>query len=428
MNSDTPKVYPRNDHCVSRADIDTDALKIMYRLVRHGYKAYLVGGGVRDLLLGKKPKDFDIATDATPRKIKNLFRNCRIIGRRFKLAHVYFRNQKIIEVSTFRDVSTTPSQDALEAPEAIETNAHDNTYGTPATDAHRRDLTINALFYELSTFSIIDYVGGMQDLQSKTIRIIGDPEVRFQEDPVRMLRAVRHAARAGFEIEKQSYKAITKHHELLTTASQVRVYEEFKRDLSGGAALPTLRLLQQTGLLEHLLPELLLNNSALLLKDSYFSTVVERMDSYLRCTKIDEPLTSILGLFAIFLVAYPSSEEQLFEQELDREELIDHLKSCFIKLLVPRKERERIDDLLALWLRLRQMPIERVKKLSLERRKSIRNLEHLLHWLGNDGAEGKLLELVSQAAQAREKGGGVRTRSRPQKGKKRSSTKRGRSS
>jgi len=400
----------------------------MYRLVRHGYKAYLVGGGVRDLLLGKKPKDFDIATDATPRKIKNLFRNCRIIGRRFKLAHVYFRNQKIIEVSTFRDVSTTPSQDTLEVPETIETNAHDNTYGTPATDAHRRDLTINALFYELSTFSIIDYVGGMQDLQSKTIRIIGDPEVRFQEDPVRMLRAVRHAARAGFEIEKQSYKAITQHHELLTTASQVRVYEEFKRDLSGGAALPTLRLLQQTGLLEHLLPELLLNNSALLLKDSYFSTVVERMDSYLRCTKIDDPLTSILGLFAIFLVAYPSSEEQLFEQELDREELIDHLKSCFIKLMVPRKERERIDDLLALWLRLRQMPIERVKKLSLERRKSIRNLEHLLHWLGSDGAEGKLLELVSQAAQVREKGGAVRTRSRPHKGKKRSPSKRGRSS
>ncbi len=428
MNSEKPKVYPRNDHCVSRADIDTDALKIMYRLVRHGYKAYLVGGGVRDLLLGKKPKDFDIATDATPRKIKNLFRNCRIIGRRFKLAHVYFRNQKIIEVSTFRDVSTTPSQDTLEVPETIETNAHDNTYGTPATDAHRRDLTINALFYELSTFSIIDYVGGMQDLQSKTIRIIGDPEVRFQEDPVRMLRAVRHAARAGFEIEKQSYKAITQHHELLTTASQVRVYEEFKRDLSGGAALPTLRLLQQTGLLEHLLPELLLNNSALLLKDSYFSTVVERMDSYLRCTKIDDPLTSILGLFAIFLVAYPSSEEQLFEQELDREELIDHLKSCFIKLMVPRKERERIDDLLALWLRLRQMPIERVKKLSLERRKSIRNLEHLLHWLGSDGAEGKLLELVSQAAQVREKGGAVRTRSRPHKGKKRSPSKRGRSS
>jgi hypothetical protein len=204
------------------------------------------------------------------------------------------------------------------------------------------------------------------------------------------------------------------------------VYEEFKRDLSGGAALPTLRLLKQTGLLEHLLPELLLNNSALLLKDSYFSTVVERMDSYLRCNKIDDPLTSILGLFAIFLVAYPSSEEQLFEQELDREELIDHLKSCFIKLMVPRKERERIDDLLALWLRLRQMPIDRVKKLSLERRKSIRNLEHLLHWLGRDGAEGRLLELVSQAAQAREKGGTVRTR--PYKGKKRSSTKRGKSS
>ncbi|NBW40367.1 polynucleotide adenylyltransferase PcnB [bacterium] len=409
MNSTSPKIYPRNDHCVSRADIDTDALKIMYRLIRHGYKAYLVGGGVRDLLLGKKPKDFDIATDATPRKIKNLFRNCRIIGRRFKLAHIYFRNQKIIEVSTFRDSSKASSQNDSQEKDIEE---QDNTYGTPSTDAYRRDLTINALFYELSTFSIIDYVGGMKDLQSGTIRIIGEPAVRFEEDPVRMLRAVRHAARAGFEIEKKSVDAIKHHHELLTTASQVRVYEEFKRDLSGGAALPTLRLLRHTGLLTHLLPELLLNDAALLTENSYFSTVVERMDSHLREHKIEEPLTAILGLFAIFLVAYPSSKEQLLEQELEREELVDHLKSCFIKLMVPRKERERIDDLLALWLRLRQMPIEKVKKLNLERRKSIRNLEHLLRWLEGDDSDGKLLELVSQAAIARTKGHGTRTRTR----------------
>ncbi|MCI5064291.1 polynucleotide adenylyltransferase PcnB [bacterium] len=415
--TETPEVYPRNDHCVSRSEIDSDALKIMYRLIRHGYKAYLVGGGVRDLLLGKKPKDFDIATDATPRNIKALFRNCRIIGRRFKLAHVYFRNNKIIEVATFRDIvessESSPSSDG-EASLIVEQN---NVYGTPATDAFRRDLTINALFYELSTFSIIDYVGGMKDLNSKTIRIIGDPKTRYQEDPVRMMRAIRHAARAHFSIEKKTLAAIQNHHALIEEASQVRVYEELRKDLSSGSALPMLRLYGDAGLLQHLLPELLLNDSVLLKEGSFFSEALGRIDQYACESKEELPTTSILAMIALFLLSYPSSFEDLAEQRLDREELNDHLKSCFIKLTVPRKERERIDDLLGLWLRLFQTPLERVAKLNLERRRSIGDLALLLRWLGEDSHEGKLLELVEEAASKKSSGQGTKRRSSSRQGR-----------
>jgi poly(A) polymerase len=410
-----PVVYPRNDHCVSRADIDSDALKILYRLVRHGFKAYLVGGGVRDLLLGKRPKDFDIATDATPRKIKSLFRNCRIIGRRFKLAHIYFRNHKIIEVATFRELSSTDdSNPEGDVPVGSEQN---NIYGTPASDAHRRDLTINALFYELSTFSIIDYVGGLEDLKAKTIRIIGCPKVRYQEDPVRMMRVVRHAARADFEIEKETFKAIQEHHELIEASSQVRVYEELKRDFGSGATLQTLRLLGETGLLEHLLPELLLNDSELLEKESYFSEVISRIDEDMREGNLEPSATVVLSIIALFLISYPTSYDVLAGQPLDREELSDHIRSCFVKLTVPRKERERIEDLLGLWLRLLHTPLERVARMNLERRKSIRELSILLRWLGDDSHGGTLLEIVEKASKAKADGGERGKSRRPSKKK-----------
>ncbi|MCB0309961.1 MAG: polynucleotide adenylyltransferase PcnB, partial [Bdellovibrionales bacterium] len=193
----SPTIYSRSQHNISRSAIDKDALKIMYRLLRHNYEAFLVGGGVRDLLLEKEPKDFDISTDATPNQIRSLFRNCRIIGRRFKLAHIYFRGGKIIEVSTFRDESAPIDvQDDEELRRYGRDVKRDNRYGTAETDAFRRDITINGLFYDLSNFSVIDYVGGMSDLRAKIIRVIGNPDERFQEDPVRMLRVIRHAARA----------------------------------------------------------------------------------------------------------------------------------------------------------------------------------------------------------------------------------------
>ncbi|MCC8180058.1 MAG: hypothetical protein LIP23_03990, partial [Planctomycetes bacterium] len=183
----TPSVRCREEHRISRRDIDQDALKVLYRLSRNGYTAYLVGGGVRDLLLGRKPKDFDISTDAKPEEIRALFRNCILIGRRFRLAHIRY-SDKIIETSTFR---TTPQMTADPTDPAADLfQRDDNIFGTPQEDALRRDFTINGLFYDIDTFSVIDYVGGLEDLEARRIRSIGDPCIRFREDPVRMVRAV----------------------------------------------------------------------------------------------------------------------------------------------------------------------------------------------------------------------------------------------
>src|SRR5262245_23192571 len=215
-----PTIVPRAAHQISRRNIDPDALKVLYRLQEGGYIAYLVGGSVRDLLLERRPKDFDIGTSAHPHQIKKLFRNCWIIGRRFRLAHVKF-GSKTIEVATFRrqlpaaevDAEASERSDAADANGDNRGNLteagrpdrmiyRDNTYGTPQEDAFRRDFTVNALFYDIATFSIIDYVGGLRDLDAKVIRSIGEPDVRFLEDPVRMLRAVVLAARLEFTIDE----------------------------------------------------------------------------------------------------------------------------------------------------------------------------------------------------------------------------------
>src|SRR5947209_4740392 len=213
-----PRIVPREQHPISRRDIDSDALKVLYRLRQFNHTAYLVGGSVRDLLLSRRPKDFDVGTSAHPYQVKKLFRNCWIIGRRFRLAHVKF-GQKIIEVATFRrqvaageevvqdgvpaPVHHAPAERGAGAPGV--NNEHlihrDNTFGTPEEVAFRRDFTINALFYDIATFSIIDYVGGLDDVRAGLVRAIGDPEVRFRADPVRMLRAVALAAPLDFTID-----------------------------------------------------------------------------------------------------------------------------------------------------------------------------------------------------------------------------------
>ena len=187
-------IIPRSEHPISRKNIDPDALKVMYRLGRKGFTAYLVGGGVRDLILGRTPKDFDVSTNATPSQIRKIFQNCFLIGRRFRLAHIHF-DGKIIETATFR---RCPDQDEDNGELYV---FRDNCYGTPEEDALRRDFTINGLFYEVERFSIIDHVGGLSDIQNRLIRSIGDPNIRFREDPVRMIRAVRFASRLDFRIE-----------------------------------------------------------------------------------------------------------------------------------------------------------------------------------------------------------------------------------
>ncbi|HOS97858.1 MAG TPA: polynucleotide adenylyltransferase PcnB [Deltaproteobacteria bacterium] len=241
-----PVILHRSSHAISRKDIDPDALKVLYRLSRSGHKAYLVGGAVRDLLLGKKPKDFDVATDARPGQIKKLFANCFLIGRRFRLAHIRFRGGKVIEVATFRR-EPDPTEEA-------DADLH-NTFGSPAEDAFRRDITINSLFYDITTFSVIDYTGGLRDIAQRRVCIIGDPEVRYTEDPVRMVRVLRHAARHGFSIEHRTARAIQEKRELLKTCSGSRMYEEFNKDLHSGCAAPIFSLLMQYSLLSTMLGE-----------------------------------------------------------------------------------------------------------------------------------------------------------------------------
>jgi poly(A) polymerase len=253
-----PLIVPRGGHALSRRDVDPDALKVLYRLKDAGFKAYIVGGGVRDLLLGRRPKDFDIGTDAHPYQIKKLFRNCFIIGRRFRLAHIRF-GTKVIEVATFRRQVTEDEQAEAEAHALAQAGAdadhlihRDNTFGTAEEDAFRRDFTLNALFYDIATFSIIDYVGGLADLQAGVIRCIGDPVVRFREDPVRMQRAVSFAARLGFTIDPPVLDAIASERRRIAMAAPARLAEEYYKILRSGAAERTFRELHRLGLLEPL--------------------------------------------------------------------------------------------------------------------------------------------------------------------------------
>ena len=249
---DGPVIYKRPEHCISRKNIDPDALRVLYRLSSLGYTAYLVGGGVRDLLLGRAPKDFDVGTSAKPNEVKRAFRNCFLIGRRFRLAHVKF-GDKVIETATFRRESQTVGE-IIE--HAAEGPFEDNTFGTPQTDAYRRDFTVNGLFYNIKDFSVIDWVGGMKDLKKKVIRAIGDPDIRFQEDPVRMMRAVKFSSRLGFTIERKTWAAILRRHSCIMTAAVPRVCEEVFRLFSFASSEQAFQLMWKSGLLGDLLPEL----------------------------------------------------------------------------------------------------------------------------------------------------------------------------
>src|SRR5712672_1276608 len=258
-----PRVISREEHTLSRRDIDSDALKVLYRLRQGNHLAYLVGGSVRDLLLGRRPKDFDIGTSAHPYQVKKLFRNCWIIGRRFRLAHVKF-GQKVIEVATFRRqvaVGEEIVQDGVPAPDPTTPEGehlihHDNTFGTPEEDAFRRDFTINALAYDIATFAIIDYVGGLEDLRVGIVRSIGDPDVRLNEDPVRMIRAIAIAARLDFTIEPTLLQAIRTHRHEIAKSSLPRLIEEYYKILRAGSSEKTFRQMADVGLLEPISMEL----------------------------------------------------------------------------------------------------------------------------------------------------------------------------
>ena len=250
-------VIPRAQHPISRKEIDRDAMRVMKRLNQNGHEAYLVGGAVRDLYLGKAPKDYDIATDATPSRLRKLFRNCRIIGRRFKIGHIYFEAGKVIEVATFRQSAA----DAASSSNGIVRSEsgiilRDNAYGTPQEDARRRDLTINGLFYDLKTFAVLDYVDGVKDIKARIVRMISEPDLSFSEDPVRMLRALRHSARTGFRIEDETMDSIIRNHADILQANSSRLLEEILKDLRSGAAAPFFKAIFGAHLLGDLLPVL----------------------------------------------------------------------------------------------------------------------------------------------------------------------------
>ncbi len=271
-----PNVYKQQ---FPAENMDIDAVKVIRRLTRHGHTAYLVGGGVRDLLLGRRPKDFDVATSARPEEVRRLFRNCRVIGRRFRLAHILFAGGKVIETATFRrdpmqafDEAEGEFREEMEAQQDEEGHLvppkkdrgdgvdllirHDNVFGEPHEDAIRRDFTINGLFYDIEAAEVIDYVGGVPDLERRVVRTIGDPDVRIREDPVRILRAIKFSARLDLGIDPELYDAMVSHRDDLGRAAKPRVLEEVLRLLRGGAAHRSIYIAWDTGVLSVLLPEL----------------------------------------------------------------------------------------------------------------------------------------------------------------------------
>ena len=332
-----PHIIPRPEHTVSRKDIDLEALKVLYRLYHAGYTAYLVGGGVRDLLLGKRPKDFDVVTDARPGELRKLFRNSRIIGKRFRLVQVFFRGAHIVEVSTFRRRSEFDEVQDIEGQPS-----RDNTFGTPAEDAQRRDLTINGLFYNIADFSLVDFVGGLEDLQSRLIRVIGDPAVRFTRDPVRMLRVLRHGARLGFAIDAQAWEEIRSKRHLIRLCPAARVRDELVKDFHSGASRPFLELMLSSGLFYAIFPawESRLGREG----EAHLLDLCGRVDLLFQA---ELPLADSL-LWAVFLTPYLQQGPRPPNIKELREFLQETAREAFQGSEIPRQRQEELVQILAL--------------------------------------------------------------------------------
>lgn len=298
QNRSEPTVIPRPEHQVSRANISPNALKVLYRLKDAGYQAHLVGGGVRDLLLGREPKDFDIATDAHPDEVRKLFRNCRLIGRRFRLAHVMF-GREIIEVATFRALQEPGESNGEHHVDGEGRIVRDNVYGSIGDDAFRRDFTVNALYYNIDDFSIIDYAGGVDDVQAGVLRLIGDPDIRYREDPVRMLRAVRFATKLGFRLAKDTEQPIQALAPLLGDIPPARLFDEMLKLFMGGSALANFEMLRHYGLFGQLFP---LTEQSLTHEENHFPLTLISHGMANTDVRIAEgkPVTPAF-LFAVFL-------------------------------------------------------------------------------------------------------------------------------
>ncbi|HVR38333.1 MAG TPA: polynucleotide adenylyltransferase PcnB [Thermoanaerobaculia bacterium] len=351
-------IVDRSDHPISRRSIPENVLKVLYRLHRSGYRAYLCGGSVRDLLMSRTPKDFDVATDAHPNEVRRLFRNSRIIGRRFRLVHIIFQDQ-IVEVATFRREPERVAVAEDEAEDFLITD--DNTFGSPLQDARRRDFTINALFYNIADFSVIDYVGGLDDLRHGRVHIIGDPDVRFREDPVRMMRAIEFASRLGFEIERGTYDAILRHRNEILKASPPRVSEEILELLRRGWARGAFRLMVDTGQLEPLLPEIV--NAISGDRAPYFWKMLEVLDRTVQAGRKISDAVSLSVLMLPWVIDELEKENERREGKMRISDVIvfirDLIQPLCARMALAAGTRHQIEQALETLWRLLEPPSDR---------------------------------------------------------------------
>ena len=348
-------IITRQEHNISRKQISDNALKVLYRLHGAGFDAYLVGGGVRDLLLSQQPKDFDIATNATPEQIRQLFKNCRLIGRRFRLAHIMF-GRDIIEVATFRGHHQEPSKNvSQQSKEGM--LLRDNVYGTIDEDAERRDFTVNAMYYNIGDYSIHDYARGIEDLEDKLIRLIGDPDTRYREDPVRMLRAIRFAVKLDFDIEEDTAAPIEELATLLQEIPAARLYEESLKMLQSGHGLETYHLMREYNLFQQLFPTI-----AEFFTEDYSSQTEQMLDLVLDSTdqRIEEGKRINPAFMFAAMLWYPLQEKakQLMEKrklsfydaimEASNYVLDDQVRT----IAIPRRHTATIREIWQLQLRM----------------------------------------------------------------------------
>jgi len=395
MRMGEPVIIARDAHSMSRKQIDPDALKVLYRLHQSHYVAYLVGGSVRDLLLGRRPKDFDIGTSAHPYQVKKLFRNCWIIGRRFRLAHVRF-GAKTIEVATFRRPVSAEELAAAEEPQpegappgaesedAPDRLVHrDNTFGTPEEDAFRRDFTINALFYDIATFSIIDYTGGLDDLRAGLVRCIGNPTERFQEDPVRMLRAVAMAARLGFQIDAPIDQAIASTRGEIARSAPARLIEEFYKLLRSGAAEQAFRMMAERRLLEPIAHDLQTHADAGLWRS------LAALDTYRRrFEEIPDTLTNAI-LLGSLLVPLGFTLRSLSSVPVVDDDRQKEPRLSIGMLPLARRDVDRFRQILGLQQRLMDMNLSPRAKRALMHRGPFRDA---MTWLDIHGQAPEVVE------------------------------------
>jgi len=342
-------IIPRAEHGISREGISQNALKVLYRLNKAGFKAYLVGGCIRDLLLGKHPKDFDIATNADPEQVRRLFSNCRLIGRRFRLAHVHF-GRDIIEVATFRakhSTSTVQNDDGM--------ILRDNVYGSIQEDVLRRDFTVNALYYNIANFSVEDFVGGMQDMAKRQLVLIGDPALRYREDPVRMLRAIRFAVKLQFTIHPLTAKPIHELNHLLANIPAARLFEEYSKLFLSGHAFGTFTMLCEYGLFEQLFSrtsKFLVGNklieAALRNTDQRFADDKSIAPSFLLAVFMWQP---VVAQAKTYMADNKMSEFIAYDKAMDKV-----LSEQQRVMAIPRRFSSMIRDVWELQLRLQKKP------------------------------------------------------------------------